>query len=297
MRDITIRQLEYLTALRQLGHFRKAAEQCAVSQPGLSAQLKKLEETLSITLFERTNRHVRITPVGEQLAELAADILQKIEEFEQVARQAQGDLIGPLRIGIIPSMAPYLIRHVLTELKAAFPDCEPNVHEAVTQTLIGGIHSGEIDVAIMAIPADDPQLEEFALFDDHFLLATEKNALGVQSHIQPGHVDFSNLLLLEEGHCLRDQALEVCSFVDKQHLRRFNVSSLYTLMQMVSSGMGQTLLPTMALQQEGSLPNISLYRFAPPEPFRTVGLVWRKKSARSEEFRKLGGVIVKGRIA
>ncbi|MEO1067239.1 MAG: LysR family transcriptional regulator, partial [Pseudomonadota bacterium] len=180
MRDVTIRQLEYLQAVRQLEHFRKAADHCGVSQPGLSSQLKKLEDTLGLMLFDRDKRHVAITPVGRQLADIAVEILQKVEEFEHVARRVQGDLTGPLRLGIIPSMAPYLIRHVLTEISAEFPSCEPNVHEALTATLVEGLLAGDIDVAIVATPTGIKGLEEYTLFDDHFVLATQKDALGPQ---------------------------------------------------------------------------------------------------------------------
>ena len=275
MIQVTLRQLRYFDAIARHSHFGRAAAACAISQPALSMQIKELEEALGAVLVERGTRQARLTSFGEEAARRVRDILRSVDELGDVARASRDRLSGRLRIGMIPTIAPYLLPAVIADLSRTHPELDIHVREALTSRLIDELTEGRLDTAILAVPVSEPALAEIPLFTESFLLVrpAADAALPV-----PGKEALREmkLLLLEEGHCFRDQALAFCDMEGAPPREMMDASSLATLVQMVGAGLGVTLIPEMAVALETRSAEVSGVRFADPEPARTIGMVWRK---------------------
>jgi LysR family transcriptional regulator, hydrogen peroxide-inducible genes activator len=280
---MNLKDLKYLVALADTGHFGKAAERTFVSQPTLSAQIKKLEDYLGVKLVERQPKNVQLTEVGKQVVVRARRMLNDGEEIIAVARNNTDPLAGKLRMALIPTIGPYLLPRVMPKLRKALPALRLMLYEYQTEPLLKRLRDGEIDLGILALPTDQDGFESRALYDEDFTVALPNNhPLGAKSTIKVQDLKGHTLLLLEDGHCLRDQALEVCSRVDVREAEDFRATSLETLRQMVVAGLGITLLPELAVEAPfGSQRGLAVRRFAKPAPSRTVGAVWRKSSTRS----------------
>jgi len=292
MKNISLRQLRYFEALAHSRHFGKAAEQCAVTQPALSMQIQELEEELGVVLIERTRAGARLTPEGEEVARRARHILASVRDLTDYARHAARVLSGSLRLGVIPTIAPYVLPKLLPILRARYPALDLHLREAQTQYVLADLAGGRLDVVLLALPVDAPDVETLALFDDAFVLAMPASRpLPGKAQATLQLLENERLLLLEEGHCPRDQVLSFCSLQQVKNLDTFGTTSLSTLVQMVANGFGVTLLPTMSLETEAKRGDIELLDFEAPEPSRKIGLVWRKSSPRQRDFSELGAEI------
>jgi LysR family hydrogen peroxide-inducible transcriptional activator len=285
--NINLRDLRYLVALADFRHFGKAASACFVSQPTLSAQLKKLESNLGVQLVERTRRQVRLTPIGEEIAGRARRTLKDVEEIWEAARRAQDPLTGPLQLGLIPTLGPYLLPYVVPAIRDRYPQLELMLYEDQTERLLSRLRAGELDAAIVALPSVSRGLEEIPLFTETFMVALPDNhPLARKKTVRVKDLDGETLLLLEDGHCLREQALEVCHSVNAMERPGFRATSLETLRHMVAAGAGITLLPALAVppgESLGAEPTRSaviIRPFATPAPSRTLGIVYRHEAAR-----------------
>lgn len=290
MINITLKQLRYFEALARHGHFGKAAEACAISQPALSMQIKEMEEVLGASLFERGARQIRLTHFGEVAAERARDILRATEELGDLARASRERLVGRLRIGVIPTVAPYLLPSVVGALTRSYPELDIHVRETVTPNLIDELEEGRLDTAIVALPVSEGTLAETALFSERFVLvrsAREANAPMPSAD----SLREMRLLLLEEGHCFRDQALSFCNLQSGPPREVLDASSLSTLVQMVSAGMGVTLIPEMAVPVETRSASVAISRFEAPEPTRTIGMVWRRRSPLAGQLTEIADIV------
>src|SRR3984893_2949615 len=290
MTPVTHKQLRYFTALARHGHFGRAAEACAITQPALSMQLKELEETLGGVLLERTARRVALTQFGEEAAHYVRDILRLVDELGDFARASRDRLVGRLRIGMIPTIAPYLLPKVIADITRLHPELDIHVRETVTPKLIQELAEGRLDAAIVALPVSEPSLVEVALFSEHFLLVRpgEDEGKPVPSSKM---LRAMRLLLLEEGHCFRDQALSFCNMQSSPPREVLDASSLSTLVQMVSAGIGVTLIPEMAVAVETRSAAVSVARFKNPQPSRTIGMIWRKTSPLARQFLQFSEVV------
>ncbi|MEK1891221.1 MAG: LysR substrate-binding domain-containing protein [Phyllobacterium sp.] len=289
----SVRQMRYFEILATTLHFRKAAEMARISQPALSAQIAEMEMRLGASLFERTRRSVVLTDMGKRLLPRIRTILDEIRSLEELAAQKRGILKGQLRLGIIPTIAPYLLPLLVPALHEAYPDLEIELREAVTSKLIEDLRLGDLDALIAAVPIDTEGTITRPLFRDRFLVATSTNDIDVlTSPMTQQDVAVERLLLLEEGHCLRDQALAVCTNVKRRQLVNYGATSMATLLQMVSHGMGLTLIPEIAVRTEATRNNVRIVAFADPEPSREIGLIWRKQSERRDDFEALAVTIV-----
>jgi len=287
---ITLRQLRYFNALARQGHFGRAAEACAISQPALSMQIKDLEDALGAVLLERSPRQVALTTFGEEAAPRVRDILRLVDELEDLARASRDRLAGRLRIGMIPTVAPYLLPEVIGNLTRMHPELDIHVRETLTPKLIQELAQGQLDTAIVALPVSEPSLVEVALFSEHFLLVRpgEDEGKPVPSSKM---LRTMRLLLLEEGHCFRDQALSFCNMQSSPPREVLDASSLSTLVQMVSAGIGVTLIPEMAVAVEARSASVSVARFKNPQPSRTIGMVWRKTSPLARQLLQFSEVV------
>jgi LysR family transcriptional regulator, hydrogen peroxide-inducible genes activator len=287
---ITLRQLRYFNALARQGHFGRAAEACAISQPALSMQIKDLEDALGAVLLERSPRQVALTTFGEEAAPRVRDILRLVDELEDLARASRDRLAGRLRIGMIPTIAPYLLPEVIGNLTRMHPELDIHVRETLTPKLIEELADGRLDTAIVALPVSEPSLVEVALFSEHFLLVRpgEDEGKPVPSSKM---LRTMRLLLLEEGHCFRDQALSFCNMQSSPPREVLDASSLSTLVQMVSAGIGVTLIPEMAVAVETRSASVSVTRFKNPQPSRTIGMVWRKTSPLAGQLMQFSEVV------
>lgn len=293
---ITIKQLRYFDALARHCHFGKAAEACAVSQPALSMQIRDMENNLGVGLVERRPNEIRLTSEGEEVARRASSILAEARDLMDYGRHVASVLTGTLRLGIIPSIAPYLLPQVLAKLNATYPDLKLKLRETLTDTLLEELSRGDLDAVIAALPVHGTEMETLSLFEDRFLLATQAAPnLDERARVAPADIANENLMLLEEGHCLRDQALNYCTNVQGANqtgrVSDFGATSLTTVMQMVAAGYGVTLLPEMCTEVEVRDERVALLRFTEPQPARTVGLIWRKTAPRKEDFAALGILI------
>jgi LysR family hydrogen peroxide-inducible transcriptional activator len=289
---VTLRQLRYLAALARHRHFGRAAEACAVSQPALSVQIQELEASLGTALVERGRGRIELTQEGQEIARRALRILAEVGDLVDYARHHGRLLTGPLRLGAIPSIAPYLLPAALPSLQARHPALSLEIRETQTATLVDELLRGLLDVVVLSLPVEHPDLEAIRLFEDRFLLAAPAgHPLAGQEDAAQALLAGERLLLLEEGHCLRDQALSWCQQVDRAAMSGFGASSLSTIVQMVANGLGITLLPELSLPFEARDPRIVLLRFAAPEPSRTVGLAWRRSSPRKRDFVELGKLL------
>jgi LysR family transcriptional regulator, hydrogen peroxide-inducible genes activator len=290
MAQITLKQLRYVEALARQKHFGRAAETCAVSQPALSMQIKELEDSLGIALFERGPRAIRPTPLGEAFVARASDILRAVEELNDLARAARSGLSGRLRIGIIPTIAPYLLPELVGNLTRLYPGLDIHVRETLTPGLIQELADGKLDTAIVALPLSESAFTEVALFEENFVLVRpQKDAGQPVPHAEA--LREMRLLLLEEGHCFRDQALSFCSITASQPKEGLDGSTLSTLVQMVGAGIGVTLIPEMAVSVETRSAPVAIARFKAPEPSRTVGMIWRRSSPLAPQLTKVAEVV------
>lgn len=289
---VTLKQLRYFTAVARHRHFGRAAEECHVSQPALSLQIQELEGQLGCQLIERRRGAIALTETGLDIAERARRILLEASDLVDHARHRPNLLSGELDLGVIPSIAPYLLPAALPALQRRHPDLDLRLRETQTATLLDELADGRLDVALLSLPIERAGLETLALFDDPFMLVVPSAAGANGPALTPeSALSGDSLLLLEEGHCLRDQALSVCGAPRLESRRQYGASSLSTIMQMVANGFGATLLPAMALPIElrPDMP-VRLYRFNEPEPSRSIGLVWRKTSPRRPDFEALGRI-------
>ncbi len=290
MINVTLRQLRYFDALARHGHFGRAAEACAISQPALSMQIKELEDALGGLLLERSARQVALTKLGEALAQRVRDILRSVDELGDFARASQDRLVGQLRIGMIPTIAPYLLPKVMENLTRLHPELDIHVRETVTPRLIQELAEGRLDTAIVALPVSEPSLTEVALFAENFLLLRPGEDEGKPAPTVEMLREM-RLLLLEEGHCFRDQALSFCNMQSSPPREVLDASSLSTLVQMVSAGMGVTFIPEMAVAVETRSASVSVARFKDPQPSRTIGMVWRKTSPLARQLLQISEVV------
>jgi LysR family transcriptional regulator, hydrogen peroxide-inducible genes activator len=275
MTSLSMKHLRYFDALARIGHFGRAADHCSVSQPALSIQIRELEELIGAKLVERGGRRAGLTVLGEQFAERARAILNSVDELEDLARAAPGPFSGRLRIGVIPTVAPYLLPGLIKALSETYPDLDPRPREAVTRKLIQDMLDGRMDAAVVALPVSEPLLEETALFREEFVLVRPITDAG-KPVPSSAKLTEMRLLLLEEGHCFREQALSFCSISNAPPRDLMEGSSLSTLVQMVSVGIGVTLIPQMAVETETRSATVSIARLSEPRPSRTIGMVWRK---------------------
>jgi LysR family hydrogen peroxide-inducible transcriptional activator len=288
---ITLRQLRYLTALARHRHFGRAAEDCAVTQPALSMQVRELEREIGAELVERRPGEIALTDTGLDVARRAEHILAATRDLVDFARH-RDVLSGRLVLGIIPTLAPYILPRMLPQLQARYPLLRLEVRETQTKQLLGELASGDLDCVMLALPAEDADVETLPLFTDAFLLAVPAaDPLPAHSRVDVADVDRRRLILLEEGHCLRDQALAFCATKRRDQPAGLGATSLTTVMQMVANGYGVTLVPEVAIDAELRDARVKLLRFAEPEPGRTIGLAWRRTSPRGNDFAALGAVV------
>ena len=288
MINVTLRQLRYFDALVRHGHFGRAAEACSVSQPALSMQIKEMEVTLGGVLLERGARQVALTTFGEELLQRVREILRSVDELGDFARASRDRLAGRLRVGMIPTIAPYLLPKVIENLARLHPELDIHVRETLTPKLIKEVAEGRLDTAIVALPVSEPSLTEIALFRENFLLVRpgELKDTPVPSRESLREM---KLLLLEEGHCFRDQALSFCNIQAPREV--LDASSLSTLVQMVGAGIGVTLIPEMAVEVETRSASVSVARFKNPQPSRTIGMVWRKSSPLARQLHQISEAV------
>ncbi len=281
---MNLRDLKYLVALADTGHFGRAAERTFISQPTLSAQLKKLEEYLGVKLVERQPKNVQLTEVGKQVVMRARRMLAEEDEIISLARNNADPLAGRLKLALIPTIGPYLLPRVMQKIRKALPRLGLMLYEHQTEPLLKRLRDGEIDLGIMALPIAQDGLETRALYDEDFTVALPNHhPLAAKAAIKVSDLKGQTLLLLEDGHCLREQALEVCSRIEVREAEDFRATSLETLRQMVVAGLGITLLPETAVESPfGSQRGLTIRQFTKPAPTRTVGAVWRKSSTRAE---------------
>jgi LysR family transcriptional regulator, hydrogen peroxide-inducible genes activator len=285
----SVRHLRHLLALYECGHFGRAANACHVTQSTLSASIKELEDVLETTLVDRTKRRVVLTPIGVETAERARRILREVEELVQVTNASHDPLSGTLRLGSVPTIGPYLLPRVLPGLREAYDRLKLYLVEDLTDRLIESLHRGQLDVVLVALPYECGDVETQILFRDPFVVALpQQHALAKEAHIKSQRLRTEDLLLLKDGHCLRDHALAACRLADRRLTERFEATSLATLVQMVDNGLGITLLPTLAVDAGLLLgTNLVIRPLFAEEPARKIGLVWRRGTGRRDEFRLL----------
>jgi LysR family transcriptional regulator, hydrogen peroxide-inducible genes activator len=290
MKNLTLKQFRYFEALARHGHFGRAAEASAISQPALSQQIKELEESLGSALFERGPRRIVLTSFGETFALRVREILRGVDEVEELARAARDRPVGRLRIGVIPTVAPYLLPALIGDLSRLYPDLDLHIRETLTARLLDELAAGKIDTAIVALPVSEPAFAETPLFSESFVLVrpgdhAERPVPNLESLRE------MRVLLLEEGHCFREQALAFCQRHAAMPREILDGSSLSTLVQMVGSGIGVTLIPEMAVPVETRSATVSIARFAPPEPERTIGMIWRKSSPLTQHLLRIASQV------
>ncbi|MFV0360292.1 hydrogen peroxide-inducible genes activator [Tropicimonas sp.] len=290
MINLTLRQLRYFEALARHGHFGRAADSCAISQPALSMQIKELEESLGLALFERNARQLRLTGFGEEFALRVRGILQSVDELGELARASRERLVGRLRLGVIPTIAPYLLPTLIGNLMHDHAGLDIRVRETVTPRLIRELEGGRLDAAIVALPISEPLLTEVELLSETFVLVRHASDAGKPVPDRDALREM-RLLLLEEGHCFRDQALSFCKMPPTRPRELLEGSSLSTLVQMVGAGIGVTLIPEMAVPVETRSAPVSLARFPPPEPQRTIGMVWRRTNPLARQLHAIAGIV------
>jgi LysR family hydrogen peroxide-inducible transcriptional activator len=291
---ISLKQLRYFDAVVRTGHFGKAAEQCAVTQPALSMQIQEMERELGVPLLERGRNGVIPTEIGREVAGRAVRVLSEVRDIVDLARRQGDTLAGSLHLGVIPSIAPYVLPALLPLIRDKYPDLDLSLRETQTQHLVDELLDGGLDLLLLALPVEHAEVETARLFTDRFLLAIPKSRR-ITSRVRatPELLKQDRLLLLEEGHCLRDQALAFCSLRRVDNIDTFGASNLSTIVQMVANGLGLTLLPQLAVDLEKRRGDIRLMRFADPEPRRIIGLAWRKTSPRKRHFVELGKLITR----
>lgn len=293
-RHPTIKQLRYLCAVVEHGHFGRAAKACHVSQSTLSAGVLELEEVLGASLLERNNRSLVLTSLGEEVVARARSLLLDVEDLVALCQASAEPLSGRLRLGVIPTIAPFLLPGLLKDLRSDYPDFRPFIREDLTEALIEALHRGELDLLLLALPVAAEGVETMRLFDDPFLLASPPDhPLASREALDTADLRGQELLLLEDGHCLRDHALEACKLRGSEYTVPYQATSLSTVIQMVASGIGVTLLPGMAAAPGGAqVPEVCVTPFSDASVAREIGLMWRRKTSRQAEFRLLGNYII-----
>jgi LysR family hydrogen peroxide-inducible transcriptional activator len=288
----TIKQLQYLVALRRHGHFGRAAEACFVTQSTLSAGLREIETLLGITLVERTRRVVRFTPLGIRIADKAQRVLRETEELADLARAEGQPLTGELRMGVIPTIAPFLLPAMLPRLRREWPGLKLYLREEASQSACDALHRGQLDCVLLAMPYACGEVDTAELFEDPLYVAFPRGEAPRAAVIDPAAIDESRLLLLEDGHCLKDHALSACNRPELRAEATMMGTSLHTLVQMVDNGLGQTFVPAMAIES-GILDGTGIVarRLRSRHNFRRIALAWRKSSPREEEFGLLAGTL------
>jgi LysR family hydrogen peroxide-inducible transcriptional activator len=288
----SLRQLQYVVAVAEALSFRKAAQLCHVSQPSLSSQLAQLEQVLGVRLFERDRRRVLATAAGKEVIERARRLLVDAHDLSAAARRASDPLDGTLRLGVIPTVSPYLLPHVTPALRADFPKLTAIWIEDKTGALVQGLAAGTLDAALLALEAELGDVEHDVVSSDPFLLATAQGDPLGQSSLAVGRSELrdADVLLLDEGHCFREQALAYCSRAKARELE-FRATSLATLTQMVASGLGVTLLPALAVPSEAERAGLRVRPFAAPAPARTLALVWRRRSPIAPALRRVAATL------
>ena len=290
---ITLKQLRYFDAVARFGHFGHAAEHCRVTQPALSMQIQELEKALGVDLIERRHRQLILTDAGREIEQRAGAILSQVRDLSDYTRTLATALTGTLRLGVIPSLAPYTLPPLLPLIQVNYPDLDLRIRETQTDTLVAELLEGTVDLLLLALPIEHRDIETAALFDDRFRLAVPRGREIAEPVVTtPDLLATDRLLLLEEGHCLRDQALSFCQLRQVDHIDTFGASSLSTIVQMVANGLGMTLLPETCIDLEVRDDKVKLLRFADPEPYRTVGLAWRRSSPLKEEFADFGRLVL-----
>ncbi len=289
---MNLRDLRYLVALAEHKHFGRAAQASFVSQPTLSTQIKKLEDELGVALVERTPRKVLLTEVGKEIVQRARDVLTEVDQIRAIARRTIDPESGTLRLGIFPTLGPYLLPHVVPQIRARFPRLELLLVEEKTEVLLRQLREGRLDATVLALPVHDDQLHAEFLFEEPFLLAVpEHHTLARRKTLKLADLSDQSLLLLEDGHCLRDHALEVCALSGAREKSGFRATSLETLRQMVAANVGVTLLPTLSVKPPvARSENIHLMQFRGDAPSRRIAMLWRKSSALAPFLKKIGGV-------
>lgn len=290
MKNLTLKQFRYFEALAREGHFGRAAEFCSISQPALSLQIRDLEDSLGAPLFERGARQVRLTAFGEAFRERLQAILQAVDDLDDLARTARRQPFSRLRLGVIPTVAPYLLPQIIGDLLASFPGLDLNVRETVTPKLMHELAEGRLDAAIVALPIADPAFTEWPLLTEDFVL------LRPQSDADKPVPDIDalktmRLLLLEEGHCFRDQALAFCGIDASRPREMLEGSTLATLVQMVGAGIGVTLIPAMAVPVETRAATVAVSAFTGEKPSRQIGMIWRRRNPLGVGLQDIGGII------
>ncbi len=285
-----MKHLRYFEALAQHRHFGRAAEACSISQPALSLQVKELEEIVGAPLVERGTRQIRLTGLGESFAARARVILRAVEELGDLARASHRPFSGQLRLGVIPTVAPYLLPSVINSLTQRYPALDLLPRESTTQRLIGELMNGRLDAAILALPVSEPALTAVSLFEEEFFLVRPQ-ADADKPVPSAETLQDMRLLLLEEGHCFRDQAISFCKISVSPSHDLIEGNSLSTLVQMVGAGIGVTLIPEMAVPVETRSAPVSVVRLASPRPSRTIGMVWRKTNPLADELAQIAGVV------
>jgi LysR family hydrogen peroxide-inducible transcriptional activator len=280
---MNLRALQYFVKLADLRHFSKAADACFVSQPTLSTQIRKLEDELGVQLVERSPKNIMLTPVGEEIADRARLVLSDIDQIRAVARRSGNPAQGVLRLGLFPTLAPYFLPHVVPGIRERYPHLTLQLAEEKTETILNMLRQGGLDAGLLALPIHQDGLELETLFDEPFVVALPANhPLANKKVISLSDLENAELLLLEEGHCLREHALEVCALAGAHERVDFHATSMETLRQMVAAGVGVTLMPLLSVKPPiAETENVVIRRFADPAPSRTIALVWRSSSALS----------------
>lgn len=290
MANLTLKQLRYFESVANFGHFGRAADACSISQPAISVQIKELEQTLGAALFERSPRQIKLTSFGSEFAGRAREILRAVDDLGDLGRASHEGLMGKLRLGIIPTIAPYLLPRIIGNLTLSHSDLDLHIRETMTNKLITELVEGRLDTAIVALPVSEPSLFEAPLFDETFVLVRPK-ADGDKPVPSAASLNNMRLLLLEEGHCFRDQALSFCGMRTPLPREGMDGSSLSTLVQMVGTGIGVTLIPEMAVGIETKSADVAISHFTSPKPSRTIGMVWRKTSPLTKQFTQIAEVV------
>lgn len=290
--NLTLRQLHYVVVLAETGHFGRAAERCFVTQPALSQQIRQLEQACGTPLFDRLGKQVSLTPFGREVAERARPILERALELEAFLLSGRSRPQRPIRFGLIPTVAPYLLPAIFPRLAADLPDSSFTISESRTDSLVAGLEDGSLDLALIATPPRDgaPRLVERPLFEDEFVLATPAAEAG-KGPVPLGSIKRERMLLLDEGHCLRQQALSACGIEPSQTRSSFAATSLSTIVEFVANGQGVTLLPEIALRKEATGERIAVHRLAAPGASRMLRLVWREATSFGDLFETVAGLI------
>ncbi|WP_376690829.1 LysR substrate-binding domain-containing protein [Wenzhouxiangella sp. EGI_FJ10409] len=289
---MNLRALQYLIALADVRHFSRAAERCHVSQPTLSTQIRKLEDELEVQLVERHPRQVMLTPVGEEIVGRARTLLGEMDAIRAIARRSRDPHSGTVRIGIFPTLAPYFLPHVIPGIRQAFPRLTLRLYEEKTEDVIRMLAEGKLDAGLLALPLNEDWLTSRTLFEEPFVLALpERHPLAARSEIAMKDLADQELLLLEDGHCLRDQALEVCQLTGAHEKLDFHATSMETLRHMVAANAGITLMPTLSIKPpNANTDNLVTRPFQAPGPKRTIAMIWRKSSALSDFLEELAEI-------